>query len=409
MALTDTAIRATKPTGKAYRLFDGGGLYLEVSPSGSKLWRLKYRHLGREKRLAIGVYPEVGLKEARAQRESARKLIAAGADPSAARKAARLADADQAANTFEAIAREWLAMKAREWVPSHLSKMTARLELYAFPVIGRRPIAAITAPEVLAVSRKLQGRGVISTAHRVQQACGQVFRYAVATARATRDPVSDLRGALPSVRKKHFAAITDPKALPALLTALHGYTGGPVVRAALKLAPLLFVRPGELRTMEWAHVDLDAAEWRFTTSKTGSDHIVPLATQAVEVLRELHGLTGRGRYVFATARGGRRPMSENGVLVAMRSLGIGPDEMTGHGFRATARTILDEVLGFRVDWIEHQLAHAVKDANGRAYNRTAHLPERRKMMQAWADYLDGLRADRCPGDAGLMLLRLQKS
>lgn len=391
MALTDTAIRAAKPAEKPVRLFDGGGLYLEVAPSGSKLWRLKYRHLGREKRLAIGVYPEVGLKEARAQRDSARKLIAAGGDPSAARKAARLAGADEAANTFEVIAREWLAMKAREWVPSHLAKMTARLELYAFPVIGRRPIAAITAPEVLAVSRKLQGRGVISTAHRVQQACGQVFRYAVATARATRDPVADLRGALPSVRKKHFAAITDPKQLPALLTALHGYTGGPVVRAALKLAPLLFVRPGELRKMEWAHVDLDAAEWRFTTSKTGSDHIVPLATQAVDVLRELQGLTGRGRYVFATARGGRRPMSENGVLVAMRSLGISADEMTGHGFRATARTILDEVLGFRVDWIEHQLAHAVKDANGRAYNRTAHLPERRKMMQAWADYLGTLQ------------------
>lgn len=391
LALTDTAIRAAKPAEKPIRLFDGGGLYLEVAPSGSKLWRLKYRHLGREKRLAIGIYPEVGLKEARAQRESARKLIAAGADPSAARKAARLAGADEAANTFEAVAREWLAMKAKEWVPSHLAKMTARLELYAFPAIGKRPIAAITAPEVLAVSRKLQGRGVISTAHRVQQACGQVFRYAVATARAMRDPVGDLRGALPSVRKEHFAAITDPKKLPALLIALHGYAGGPVVRAALKLAPLLFVRPGELRTMEWAHVDFDAAEWRFTTSKTGTAHIVPLATQALEVLRALHALTGQGRYAFATARGGHRPMSENGVLVAMRSLGISADEMTGHGFRATARTILDEVLGFRVDWIEHQLAHAVKDANGRAYNRTAHLPERRKMMQAWADYLDGQR------------------
>jgi integrase len=400
MALTDTAIRAAKPTDKPYRLFDGGGLYLEVAPSGGKWWRLKYRHLGKEKRLSFGVYPEVGLKDARARRDDARKLIATGADPSAARKAARLADADEAANTFEAVAREWLAMKAKEWVPSHLSKMTARLELYAFPAIGKRPISAITAPEVLAVSRKLQARGVISTAHRVQQACGQVFRYAVATARAARDPVADLRGALPTVRKEHFAAITDPEKLPALLSALHGYTGGPVVRAALKLAPLLFVRPGELRTMEWAHVDLEAAEWRFTTSKTGTAHIVPLATQAIEVLHELHGLTGRGRYVFATARGGRRPMSENGVLVAMRSLGISADEMTGHGFRATARTILDEVLGFRVDWIEHQLAHAVKDANGRAYNRTAHLPERRKMMQAWADYLCDLRGRR---DARLSL------
>lgn len=387
MALTDTAIRAAKPASRPLRLFDEAGLYLEVAPSGGKWWRLKYRILGKEKRLSLGVYPEVGLKEARARRDEARKLIATGTDPSDARKAARLAGGEEAANTFEALAREWLAMKAKEWVPSHLSKMTARLELYAFPAIGKRPIAAITAPEVLAVSRKLQGRGVISTAHRVQQACGQVFRYAVATARATRDPVGDLRGALPSVRKEHFAAITDPKKLPALLIALHGYAGGPVVRAALKLAPLLFVRPGELRTMEWAHVDFDAAEWRFTTSKTGTAHIVPLATQALEVLRELHALMGQGRYAFATARGGRRPMSENGVLVAMRSLGISADEMTGHGFRATARTILDEVLGFRVDWIEHQLAHAVKDSNGRAYNRTAHLPERRKMMQAWADYL----------------------
>ncbi|MCQ4164455.1 tyrosine-type recombinase/integrase [Tahibacter harae] len=391
MALTDSAIRAAKPAGKPIRLFDEGGLYLEVAPSGGKWWRLKYRLLGKEKRLSLGVYPEVGLKDARARRDEARKLVAAGTDPSDARKAARLAGADEAANTFEALAREWLTLKAKEWVPSHLEKMTSRLELYAFPAIGKRPIATITASEVLAVSQKLQGRGVISTAHRVQQACGQVFRYAVATARANRDPVSDLRGALPSVRQKHFAAVTDPNALPALLTALHGYAGGPVVRAALKLAPLLFVRPGELRTMEWAHVDLCAAEWRFTTSKTNSAHIVPLATQAVEVLRELQGLTGRGKYVFATARGGSRPMSENGVLMAMRSLGIGSDEMTGHGFRATARTILDEVLGFRVDWIEHQLAHAVKDANGRAYNRTAHLSGRRKMMQAWADYLDGLR------------------
>jgi integrase len=391
MALTDSAIRAAKSADKPYRLFDGGGLYVEVAPSGGKWWRLKYRHVGKEKRLSLGVYPDVGLKDARAKRDDARKLIAAGADPSAARKAARAAGASDAENTFEAIAREWLAIRAKEWGASHLAKMTARLELYAFPAIGKRPIASITAPEVLAVSRGVESRGILSTAHRVQQACGQVFRYAVQTGRAERDPAGDLRGALPAVQKTHFAAVTDPKKLPGLLTALHSYTGGPVVRAALKLAPLLFVRPGELRTMEWARVDLDAAEWRFTASKTKTGHVVPLATQAVAILRELHKLTGRGRYALATARGGKRPMSENGVLVAMRSLGIEAEEMTGHGFRATARTILDEVLGFRVDWIEHQLAHAVRDANGRAYNRTAHLPERRKMMQAWADYLDALR------------------
>ena len=279
MSLTSTEIKNAKPTDKPQRLFDSGGLYLEVAPSGGKWWRLKYRHAGKEKRLSLGVYPDVSLKDARTKRDDARKLLSNGVDPSEARKAAKLAGEDHAANTFKAVALEFLAMKAKEWVPGHLSKMTARLEQYAFPLIGSRPIAAVTSPDVLAVSRRIQARGIISTAHRVQQAIGQVFRYAVATGRAERDPVGDLRGSLPSVRQKHFAAVTDPAKLAELLRALYGYTGGVVVRSALQLAPLLFVRPGELRKMEWAAVDLNAAEWRFVASKTQTQHVVPLSSQ----------------------------------------------------------------------------------------------------------------------------------
>jgi len=393
MPLTDTAIRKTKPGDRTQKLFDGGGLYLEVAPSGGKWWRLKYRYGGKEKRLSLGVYPDISLKEARDKRDVARKQLANDIDPSEHRKATKAARAEQSANSFEVIAREWYARHAANWVPSHGDRIIRRLERDIFPWLGNKPVAGVTAPQLLEVIRRIEQRGALETAHRALSNCGQVFRYAVATGRAERDPSGDLRGALPPVKGTHFASVTEPAKVAEILRALDGYEGTLPVRCALRLAPLVFVRPGELRHAEWSDIDLDAAEWRYTVTKTDTPHIVPLASQAVAILRELEPLTSRGRYVFPSARHpkGDRPMSDNAVLAAMRRLGIGKDEMSGHGFRAMARTILDEVLGFRPDFIEHQLAHAVRDPNGRAYNRTAHLPERRKMMQAWADYLDSLK------------------
>ncbi len=392
MALSDLVIRNAKPEAKPVRKFDGGGLYLEITPSGGKLWRLKYRFGGKEKVLALGKYPEVGLKDARERRDDARKLLANDVDPAENRKQQKAAKAERAANSFEAVAREWIAKNTPTWAATHTSKIVRRLEMYVFPWLGGRPIAEINAPELLAMARRIEGKGALETAHRALQNCGQVFRYAVATGRAERDPTGDLRGALQPVKSSHMAAITEPHKVAELLRTLDGYQGTLTVRCALQLAPLVFVRPGELRAAAWADIDLDAAEWRFTASKTRTGHIVPLSHQAVAILREVQALTGMGRYVFPSARTSERPMSDNAILAAMRRLGIGKDEMSGHGFRAMARTILDEVLGYRPDLIEHQLAHAVRDPNGRAYNRTAHLPERRKMMQAWADYLDKLKA-----------------
>ena len=393
MPLTDTAIRNAKPDKKPVKRFDERGLYLEVSPTGGKWWRLKYRFDGKEKRLSLGVYPDVSLKDARDRRDVARKLLANDIDPSENRKAQKLAHADRAANSFEVVAREWFAKYSATWVSNHHSRIVRRFERDIFPWIGGRPIAEIAAPEVLKVVRRIESRGALETAHRALINCGQVFRYAVATGRTEYDTSRDLRGALPPVKSEHFAATTDPKQVAEILRAMDGYEGTPTVRCALRLAPLVFVRPGELRKAEWADIDLDVAEWRFTVTKTNTPHIVPLSYQAVEILRELHPLTGRGRYVFPGARSNQRPMSDNAILAAMRRMGIDKDEMSGHGFRAVARTILDEVLGFRPDYIEHQLAHAVRDPNGRAYNRTAHLPERREMMQQWADYLDKLKAN----------------
>lgn len=394
MALTDTAVRNAKPGEKPMRLFDERGLYLEISPSGGKWWRLKYRFAGKEKRLSLGVYPDVSLKEARERRDEARKLLAGGVDPSESRKARKAALVDRAANSFEVVAREWHSKYAPTWDPEHATRTLRRFERNIFPWIGDRPVGEITAPELLMVLRRIEERGALHTAHRALGNCGQVFRYAVATGRAQRDPTGDLRGALPPVQTTHFAAVTDPKRAAEILRILDGYQGTFVVRAALQIAPLVFVRPGELRTSEWSDIDLDNAEWSYFVTKTKTPHIVPLPRQAVEILRELYPLTGRGRYVFPSARNprGDRPMSNNAILAAMRRLGIGKEEMSGHGFRAMARTILDEVLGFRPDIIEHQLAHAVKDPNGRAYNRTAHLAERRRMMQAWADYLDEIKS-----------------
>jgi len=391
--LSDTAIRKAKPADTPLKLRDGGGLYLLVRPDGARWWRWDYRRpvTGKRNTLSLGVYPDVGLAEARQRHAEARKRLAAGVDPGEQRKAEKAATAERKANTFGAVAREWWAKREKEIVAGTAKRENRLLETYLLPYIGQLPIADITAPALLAALRKPESSGKVETAHRARSLAGQVFRYAVATGRAERNPAADLIGALATPKGEHFASVTEPDQMGPLLRALYGYGGTPAVAAALKLAPLVFVRPGELRQARWADIDLDAAEWRYTASKTGTPHVVPLATQAVEILRELHLLTGRGEYVFPSARGKGRPMSDAAINAAMRRMGIDADTMTGHGFRAMARTVLDEVLGFRPDYIEHQLAHAVRDPNGRAYNRTAHLPERRKMMQGWADYLDTLR------------------
>jgi integrase len=390
MALSDATIRKAKPAQKPFKLFDERGLFLLVSPTGGKLWRFKYRINGKEKLISLGGYPDVSLADARERRDAARKRVAAGVDPSQERRAAKAATED----TFEAIAREWFEKFKPQWTEGHRRTVLSRMEDNLFPYIGSKPIRDIAAPEVLAALRRIEARKANETARRVRQICGQVFRYAVASGRAERDPSADLKGALAPVEVRNHAAITDPKKLGALLRVLDGYDGTLVVKCALRLAPLVFVRPGELRQAQWSEIDLDAAEWTIPgwRMKMGQTLTVPLARQAVAVLRELQPLTGSSKYVFPSGRGGARPMSNNAVLAALRRCGIEKEEMSGHGFRATARTILDEVLHERVDLIEHQLGHAVKDPNGRAYNRTAFLADRIAMMQRWADYLDLLKA-----------------
>ncbi|CAJ0700596.1 tyrosine-type recombinase/integrase [Ralstonia wenshanensis] len=391
MPLTDAAVRNAVPRDKPYRLADSAGLYLEVSPAGGKYWRFKYRFGGKEKRLALGVYPAVGLKEARVRRDAARKLLADGIDPSVHRKVQKAATVERASNSFETVAREWFCKQAPAWAASHADKIMQRLEKNVFPWLGGRPIAEITAPELLTVLRRIEGRGALDTAHRAHQNCGQIFRYAVATGRAERDPSGDLRGALQPSKHENFAAITDPAKVGELLRAIDAFKGTFVVRCALLLAPLLFVRPGELRKAEWDGFDLDRAEWRFFVTKTKTEHTVPLASQAVAVLRELADLTGSGRYVFP-GRDPKKPMSEAAVNAALRRMGYDTKtEMTGHGFRAMARTILHEELHIKPEVIEHQLAHKVPDALGTAYNRTRFMKERREMMQRWANYLDELK------------------
>jgi integrase len=391
MPLSDTAIRNAKPGEKPAKLFDERGLFLLITPTGGKWWRFRFAFGGKEKLLSLGVYPDVSLKDARGRRDAARKLLAEGIDPGADRKTQRAVKEDRAANSFETVAREWFGKFSPKWAKLHAQRVIRLLERDIFPWIGGKPVADVTAPELLSMARRIEGRGALDTAHRALGNCGQVFRYAIATGRCTRDPSSDLRGALPPAKGDHFPAVTEPAQVAELLRAFAGYRGTFTVACALRLAPYVFVRPGELRKAKWADIDLDAAEWRFTVTKTNTPHIVPLAAQAVAILRELHALTGTGHYVFPSARSNRRPMSDNAILAAMRRMGISKNEMTGHGFRAMARTILDEVLGVRPDFIEHQLAHTVKDPNGRAYNRTTHLPERREMMQKWADYLDKLK------------------
>lgn len=391
MALTDVKVRTTKSQEKAFKLSDEKGLYLYVTPNGSRYWRMKYRFGGKEKLLALGIYPDVSLAKAREKRDEARKLLADNVDPGEHRKIMKKVDGDRLTNGFEIVAREWFIKHSANWVKSHGDKIIQRFERDIFPWIGNKPISEVTPPILLEVIRRIEERGALETAHRALSNCSQVFRYAIATGRADRDPSQDLKGALPPVKTKHFAAQTDPKRFGELLRIFDTYEGSLIVRCALRLAPLVFVRPGELRHAKWENIDFEAAQWSYIVTKTETPHIVPLATQALIILKELYPLTGENTFVFPSARSNSRPMSDNAVLAALRRLGISKEEATGHGFRASARTLLDEVLGVRPDIIEHQLAHAVRDPNGRAYNRTAHLTERRKMMQDWADYLDKIK------------------
>lgn len=392
MPLTDSAVRSSKPGDKPIKLADEKGLYLFISTSGGKLWRFDYRFEGKRKTISFGAYPDVSLKQARDRRDEARQAVAEGIDPSEQRRARKIAGEERAANSFESVAREWYARMASTWVPSHGEKIIRRLERDIFPWIGSRPVSDIPAPLILSTIRKIEDRGRRETAHRALQNCSQVFRYAIATARAERDPSADLRGALPPVREKHFAAITDPKEVGALLRAIDGFTGTYVVKAALQLAPLVFARPGELRSARWQDINLDKAEWTYFVTKTKSAHLVPLSTQAVAILRELRPVTGRNTLVFPGMRDHGKPISGATINAALRRMGYDTkEEMTGHGFRAMARTILHEHLGFDPAVIEHQLAHRVPDALGGAYNRTKFVKERIRMMQAWADYLDRLR------------------
>ena len=389
--LTPSAVANAKPKADPYRMPDGRGMFLLVQPNGSRWWRFKYRRpdTHKENLLSLGTFPDVSLRKARERRDEARRLLADGIDPGDKRKAEQAAGAE----TFEAIAREWFAKYAPNWAPGHSSKIIRRLELDVFPWIGGKPIASVTAPDVLAVLRRIESRGVIETAYRAKTNIGQVMRYAIATGRANLDPTPSLRGALAPSPERHHATITDPDRIGELLRAIDSYAGDYTTRAALLLAPLAFVRPGELRHAEWTEIDLDAGEWRIPADKMKmrAPHIVPLASQATAILRDLQPLTGSGRYVFPGARSRKRAMSENTVNAALRRMGFDKGTMTGHGFRSMASTLLNE-QGWHRDAIERQLAHAERDAIRAAYNYAEHLPERRKMMQAWADYLDTLRA-----------------
>jgi integrase len=391
--LSKLLIEKTKHGSKTIRLWDGRGMYLEISPKGGKWWRFKYWFDGRERRMSLGVYPDVSLADAREKREEARRKVAAGVDPAEVRKAAAIALVESTENTFEAIAREWFGLFSKQWVGAHADKIIRRLELNVFPWIGTRPVKAITAPELLAVLRRVESRGANETAHRALQVCGRIFRFAVATGRAERDPSRDLSGALAPTKEKHLASITDPEGVGSLLRAIDAYSGSWITRCALRLSPLVFVRPGELRAAQWSEFDFEKAEWRIpaTRMKMRVQHVVPLSTQAIAVLRDLQPLTGRFAFAFPGVRSRFRPMSENTITAALRRMAYSGQDMTGHGFRSMASTLLNE-QGWNRDAIERQLSHGERDAVRAAYNYAQHLPERRKMMQAWADYLDQLKA-----------------
>jgi integrase len=385
--LSAKAVEAAKFEGKPRKLFDGNGLFLHVQ-AGGRYWRLKYRHNGAEKLLALGVYPAVSLAAARVRRDEARTQLADGINPVEQRRAEKTA---RGTDTFEAVAREWLENQTKVLAAGTLRLTRRRFETWAFPIIGAQPMRTLEPPELLRLLRRIEAKGKHETASRVRQRIGQVFRYAIATGRADRDPTADLKGALMPAATQHRAAITTPAEFGALLRAIDGYSGQPASRAALRLAPLTFVRPGELRMARWPEIDLEAAIWRIpsTRMKMKREHIVPLSRQAVAILRELHPVTSHRPFVFESVRPGR-PLSENTMNTALRTMGYSGDMMTPHGFRATASTLLHE-LGWAPEVIELQLAHAQRSQVAAAYNRSARLEERRRMMQAWADYLDSLR------------------
>jgi integrase len=392
--LSKLLIEKTKHGSKTIRLWDGRGMYMEISPKGGKWWRLKYWFGGKERRMSLGVYPDVSLADAREKREEARRKVAAGIDPGELRKAEAIALIESTENTFEAIAREWFGLFSKQWVPGHADKIIRRRELNVFPWIGTRAIKAITAPELLAVLRRMESRGANETAHRALQVCGRVFRFAVATGRAEHDPSRDLSGALAPTKERHLASITDPQEVGALLRAIDAYEGAWITRCALRLAPLVFVRPGELRQAQWSEFDFEKSEWRIPAErmKMRVQHVVPLSTQAIAVLKDLQPLTGRFAFTFPGVRSRFRSMSENTITAALRRMGYTGQDMTGHGFRSMASTLLNE-QGWNRDAIERQLAHGERDAVRAAYNYAQHLPERRRMMQAWGDFLDRLKAD----------------
>ena len=398
LPLTEVKVKNAGKQPKEYKLADGGGLYLLVTPSGGKLWRLDYRFNAKRKTLSIGAYPVVSLMEARQQRLDAQKLIANGADPGAVKMAQKAAQGDLAADFFEVIAREWHKehKDVKKITDEHATNIMNRLEKDVFPWIGKKPILEVKASEIKAILDRVKDRGVVETARRIKTIIGQVYRHAIKTDRAMYDLTAGLKGHLPSVKdtRKHMSAITDPKELAPLLRAIDAYSGSFVVRCALKIAPMVFVRPGELRKAEWSEFDLEKKEWVIPGPKMKMriPHIVPLSDQVIAVLEELRPLTGSGVYLFPSLRSATRPMSDNTINAAFKRMGFDGDTIVGHGLRATARTLIHEVLSFTPDAIEAQLAHIVPDRLGAAYNRTSHLAERRKMMQTWADYLDGLKS-----------------
>ena len=393
MPLSDTAIKNAKPRAdKPYKLPDEKGLYLLVTVNGGKWWRFDYRFGGKRKTLSMGTYPDTSLKQAREKRDTAKKQIAANIDPAITRK---IEKAGSLENTFQAIAKEFIEDKKLSWSDSHRVHVEQCFERDVYPWIGNRPLKELSAVEVLTTLRRIVNRGALETAARTKQFIGQAIRYGIASGRAERDVTADLRGALPSPTRGHFPAITEPKPLAQLLRDIDAYSGNFVVRTALQLQPLIFARPANLAAAEWTEFDLEAAEWRIAADKMKMKdaHIVPLSKQAITLLRDIYPLTGAGRYVFASNQGktGNEPhISRESIGAAIRRMGY-QGQHTAHGFRTTASTLLHE-QGFHSDMIERQLSHAERNQVKAAYNRAQHLPERRKMMQSWADYLDGLKA-----------------
>ncbi len=390
--LTDTAIKAVKANGKNQKISDGGGLYLFVSPQGGKAWRVKYRFAGKEKILSLGKYPQISLAAARKLLMEAKEKLAQGIDPSAHKKAVKEAAKAETENSFEIVAREWFAHNKNVWSEVHTKKVLARLENDLIPFLGNKTINTITPPELLILLRKIESRGAIDTAHRTLNVASLIFRYAIATGRAERDTAADLRGALIPTKTKSYATITNPAEIGILLKNIDEYSGNDIVKAALKLAPYIFVRPGELRRAEWSEFDLEIAEWRIPAErmKMRVVHIVPLAKQVVELLNELQQFTGHTKYLFPSMRANSAPISDMTLLAGLRRMGYSKDEMTVHGFRSMASTLLNE-QGYNRDWIERQLAHGERNGVRAAYNYAEYLPERRRMMQEWADYLTELR------------------